>query len=46
MVKGADKVILPNHNQRIVEHKYSAIGRYFLEAHGNNNLLSKFVYFG
>ena len=25
--------------QRIAEHKNSAIGRHFLEAHGNNNLL-------
>ena len=26
-------------HQRIAEHKNSAIGRHFLEAHGNNNLL-------
>jgi len=28
-------------HQRIVEHKNSAIGRHFLEAHGNNNLLNE-----
>ena len=28
-------------HQRIVEHKSSAIGRHFLEAHGNNNLLNE-----
>ena len=28
-------------HQRIAEHKYSAIGRHFLEAHGNNNLLKE-----
>ena len=26
-------------HQRMAEHKNSAIGRHFLEAHGNNNLL-------
>jgi len=28
-------------HQRIVQHKNSAIGRHFLEAHGNNNLLNE-----
>ena len=28
-------------HQRIAEHKNSAIGRHFLEAHGNNNLLKE-----
>ena len=28
-------------SQRIVEHKNSAIGRHFLEAHGNNNLFKE-----
>ena len=28
-------------HQRIAEHKNSAIGRHFLEAHGNNNLLNE-----
>ena len=28
-------------HQRIPEHKNSAIGRHFLEAHGNNNLLKE-----
>ena len=28
-------------DQRIAEHKNSAIGRHFLEAHGNNNLLKE-----
>jgi len=28
-------------HQHIVEHKNSAIGRHFLEAHGNNNLLNE-----
>ena len=28
-------------HQRIVEHKYSAIGKHFLEAHGDKNLLNE-----
>ena len=28
-------------HQRIAEHKNSAIGRHFLEAHGNSNLLKE-----
>ena len=28
-------------HQRIAEHKNLAIGRHFLEAHGNNNLLKE-----
>ena len=28
-------------HQRIAEHKNSAVGRHFLEAHGNNNLLKE-----
>ena len=34
--------ILARHlHQRIAEHKNSAIGRHFLEAHGNNNHLKE-----
>ena len=28
-------------HQRVAEHKNSAIGRYFLEAHGNSNFLKE-----
>ena len=28
-------------DQRIAEHKYSVIGRYFMEAHGSNHLLKE-----